>query len=348
MRLESLARTGYIWCSIFGWYNPGNNPLLPADHRVGLAPLRNTANPDTKRLAHELIDVTGLLRHLHTLDFTPATKEDVLLVHHEKYVNRVELESNHTGGDCGDGASPFGRGAYDIALHGLGAALSMLKAVVKGEVRNGYTLMHPPGHHAEPDTGRGQCMFNNGAISAEYALRNLGMRKVAIVDVHVLTISVHQDRNFPADTGMAEHRGEGKGFGYNFNIPLLPGCGNGAYEYTLETLVLPALWRYKPDLIIVASGLDAGIMDPLARQSVTNKGFVSITKKLMRVADELGHGRLVYLQEGIHRIIETLAGVQTLEVDPYEGFLDTQYGSALEPWQKKAIDRLVPHLDDIK
>ncbi|GAA6007131.1 uncharacterized protein JCM10292_004128 [Rhodotorula paludigena] len=336
---------------------------------VGLAPLRNTANPDTKRLAHELIDVTGLLRHLHTLDFTPATKKDVLLVHHEKYVNRVELESNHPGGDCGDGASPFGRGAYDIALHGLGAALSMLKAVVKGEVKNGYTLMHPPGHHAEPDTGRGQCMFNNGAISAEYALRNLGMRKVAIVDldvhhgngaekVDVLTISVHQDRNFPADTGMAEHRGEGKGFGFNFNIPLLPGCGNGAYEYTLETLVLPALWRYKPDLIIVASGLDAGIMDPLARQSVTNKGFVSITKKLMRIADELGHGRLVYLQEGgyapayvplsIHRIIETLAGVQTLEVDPYEGFLDTEYGSALEPWQRKAIDRLVPHLDDIK
>lgn len=91
-------------------------------------------------------------------------------------------------------------------------------------------LIHPPGHHAEPAGGRGFCMFNNGAVCAEYAVKKLGFKKVAIVDldVHhgngaekifwsrsdVLTVSVHQDRCFPTDSGFAEARGVGNGLGY--------------------------------------------------------------------------------------------------------------------------------------
>ncbi|BGP49780.1 hypothetical protein JCM10450v2_005685 [Rhodotorula kratochvilovae] len=369
-----LLKTAYLWTAAFGWWDTGADPLMPSDFRLGIAPNKHVAHPDAKRLAHELIEVTGLLDHLDHLPIQPAQEKHVLLVHDKQYVDRVKRESNLTGGDCGDGVSPFGRGGFDLALHGVGAALTLLESVVSGETRNGYALVHPAGHHAEPDRGRGFCMFNNGAISAEYAIKTLGLKKVAIVDldVHhgngaekifwkrndVLTISIHQDRCFPPDSGFASSRGAGKGFGYNMNVPLPPGSGTDAYLYSLKTLVLPALRRFKPDVILVASGLDANIMDPLARQSVTADGFAEITRQMVKIADELVGGKLVYLQEGgyspayvpicIHRVIETLANVTTLPVDPYGFVINQQYGTALEPWQRKAIDGYKGMLKDIK
>ncbi|GAA5917342.1 hypothetical protein JCM8208_000994 [Rhodotorula glutinis] len=368
-----LLKTAYLWTAAMGWWDTGADPLMPSDFRLGIAPNKHVAHPDSKRLAHELIEVTGLLEHVERLPVQPAREEHVLLVHDAKYVERVKRESNETGGDCGDGVSPFGLGAYELALKGVGASLDLLTSVVSGKVQNGYALVHPAGHHADPDRGRGFCMFNNGAIAAEYARKKLGLKKVAIVDldVHhgngaekifwerndVLTVSIHQDRCFPPDSGFASSRGAGKGYGYNLNIPLPPGSGTDAYLYALKTLVQPALRRYKPDIITVPSGLDANIMDPLARQSVTADGFALITREMMNVAHELTKGRLVYLQEGgyspqytpicIHRIIETLANVTTLAEDPYGYIINSQYGQDLEPWQRAAIDALKPHLKDI-
>lgn len=118
----------------------------------------------------------------------------------------------------------------EIAKLATGGAYELLKAVINGEVDNGYALIHPPGHHAEPDTGMGFCMLNNVAICAASAISELGLSRVAIVDIDVhhgngaekifwgrkdvLHISIHQDRNFPHDTGMASSRGIGDGFGY--------------------------------------------------------------------------------------------------------------------------------------
>ena len=73
----------------------------------------------------------------------------------------------------------------------------------------------------------------------------------------VLTISIHQEHCFPPSSGGTEVRGSGAGSGYNLNIPLLPGGGHQAYVDAMERLVLPALHRYKPELIVVASGFDA-------------------------------------------------------------------------------------------
>ncbi|GAA5848859.1 hypothetical protein JCM8547_006368 [Rhodosporidiobolus lusitaniae] len=368
-------KTGYCWTSAFGWWDTGSDPMMPADHRIGVAPHANhVAHPDTKRRAHELIEVTGLLNHLERLPVVPAKEEDVLLVHEAKYVNRLKRESNENGGDLGDTVSPFGRGGFDLALMGVGGVLSLIDGVVSGRLKNGYALTHPPGHHAEPELGRGFCAFNNASIAAEYAIKRLGLKRVAIVDldVHhgngaekifwarddVLHISVHQDRCFPADSGFSSSRGNGAGFGYNFNIPLPPGGGNGLYSYVLDTLVLPALRQFKPDLVIVACGLDPNQMDPLARMSVTADGFAEMTKKMMSVVEELGHERLVYTQEGgyspyyvpicIHRIIETLSGITTLAEDPYHHILAPQYGSDLEPWQKESVDKLVGNLEAIQ
>lgn len=158
-------------------------------------------------------------------------------------------------------------------------------------------------------------MFNNVGILALSTLAKYpAVKRVAIVDIDVhsgngaekaflgrsdiLDISLHQDRCFPTWTGHASTRGEGEGFGYTLNVPLPPGSGNDAYAYAFDKVVEPALRRYKPDIILVASGADANVMDPLARQMVDVQGFRDVASRLKRMAEELCGGKIVFVQEG--------------------------------------------------
>ncbi len=215
--------------------------------------------------------------------------------------------------------------------------------MLDGTVDNVYALTRPPGHHAEPDLGRGFCIFANAAIGAEHAREARGLDRVAVVDwdVHhgngtqkifwedpsVLTISSHQDNNYPPDSGHVHEVGAGAGEGYNLNIPLPPGSGVGAYVAAYERVVAPALRAFKPELIIVASGLDASAMDPLARMMMHSDGYRQLTRLLMDVAEDVCDGRLVVEHEGGYSsayvpfcglaVVEELAGVRSAIDDPF-------------------------------
>lgn len=102
----------------------------------------------------------------------------------------------------------------------------------------------------------------------------------------VLTISMHQDGLFPPPpSGDAEHRGQGEGVGFNINIPLPPGCGHGAYVHAFDDIVLKAVHMYKPELIVVASGFDAGGLDPLGRQMLHQGTYRYFATKLRELSD---------------------------------------------------------------
>lgn len=119
------------------------------------------------------------------------------------------------------------------------------------------------------------CSFNNVAIAAQYARDHLGVKKIATVDfdVHhgngaqkmfykrndILTISIHQDQYYPPDSGFVGEIGEGEGKGYNINVPVPPGSNNKTYELAFDEVIVPALAAYKPDLIIIASGVDPNV-----------------------------------------------------------------------------------------
>lgn len=108
-----------------------------------------------------------------------------------------------------------------------------------------------------------------------------------------------KDRNYPPTACPASSRGDGEGFGYTLNVPLPPGSGNDAFAgYAFDEVVLPALHRYQPDIILVASGVDANLMDPLSRTAVTTTGFRMIAEKLKAAAEELCSGKIVFCQEG--------------------------------------------------
>jgi acetoin utilization deacetylase AcuC-like enzyme len=166
-------------------------------------------------------------------------------------------------------------------------------------------------------------------------------------DAQTLTISIHQDNCYPKGTGKLTERGEGAGQGYNINVPLPPGSGHGAYLATFDRVVVPALERFRPDLIVVASGLDANGCDPLARMMCYADTYREMTARLMSSAKALCGGKLVVCHEGGYSpqvvpfaalaIIEQLSGCKTDVIDPLSGHIATFAGQDLQPHQDAVI-----------
>ena len=218
----------------------------------------------------------------------------------------------------------------------------------------------------------GFCIFGNAAIAAHHARQARGLSRVAIVDwdVHhgngtqaafygdgsVLTISIHQDNCFPPGSGTLEENGEGDGLGANLNIPLPAGSGVPAYVRALERVVVPALDGFRPELVIVASGLDASGMDPLARMVMHSDGYRELTRLLMGVADRHAGGRLVVEHEGGYSqavvpfcglaIVETLSGIRTDVIDPFIELIAGQAPTLL-PHQEAAIEAAAALVDRV-
>lgn len=163
----------------------------------------------------------------------------------------------------------------------------------------------------------GYCFFNHVGIAAEDAIAD-GAARVAIVDwdVHhgngtqsgfyhradVLTVSMHMDHGAwgptHPETGRVEERGIGDGAGFNLNVPLPMGSTDAAYLGAFDEIVAPRLRDFRPDMLIIANGVDAGQFDPNGRQLVTMSGFHGLASRARALADELCAGRLLVVQEG--------------------------------------------------
>ena len=358
--------TGYVWHERYGWHDTGTAAgFMPAGGYV--QPYEHFESPDTKRRLAALVEVSGLVDDLTRIAPRQATEEEILRVHTRDYLDRIKRDSaDPHGGDCGDGTSPFGPGSYEIACLAAGGTMAAAEAVASGRVRNAYALVRPPGHHAIPSTGMGFCIFANISIAIRHLRATFGVDKVAVVDwdVHhgngtegifyedpaTLTISIHQDRLFPPESGYVEHRGRGPGEGYALNVPLPPGSGNGAYLEAFDRVVIPALRRFRPELIFVASGFDSASGDPLGRMMLTSSGYRAMTALLVEAAGELCGGRIVMSHEGGYSpvyvpfcglaVIEALSGVRAPVADPFDAVWSAVGAQDLQPWQEEVIARV--------
>jgi acetoin utilization deacetylase AcuC-like enzyme len=186
----------------------------------------------------------------------------------------------------------------------------------------------------------GFCLFNHVAVAAAYARQKQGLQRVAIVDwdVHhgngtqdafiadpaVLYVSTHEYPFYPG-TGAAEERGSGAGKGFNINIPMPHGSGDAEHIRAFDDVVLPALRRFQPQLILVSSGFDAHYADDIAMQQLSVDGYGALASMVKQAADELCGGKIVVAQEGgyhltalpwcVRRTIEILRG-DDLTPDP--------------------------------
>ena len=219
-------------------------------------------------------------------------------VHSTRNMARVpEAIVGRAGHYQADTACPIGPGTWEGVTASAGVAVSAAEALMADMQGAGagarapfaYALCRPPGHHAFADQAGGFCFLNNSALAAEACLAG-GARRVAIldVDVHhgngtqgifydrndVLTVSLHGDPRhyYPFFAGYADERGAGSGRGFNINKPLPKGTNDQAYHQVLDA-VLEDIAAYRPDVLIVALGLDASEADPLAFFGVTTDGF---------------------------------------------------------------------------
>lgn len=167
-------------------------------------------------------------------------------------------------------------GSWQAALLAAGTSLSAMKHVLDGEGKIVYALVRPPGHHAQPTQADGYCFLNNAAIAVQLALTS-GLDKIAVIDIdvhygngtaqgfycsdNVLTISLHMNHGSwgPShpQNGTIDELGEGNGYGYNLNIPLPNGTGDRGYKYAMDELVVPAVHKFNPDMIVMVIGQDS-------------------------------------------------------------------------------------------
>ena len=343
--------TGFMFDERTLWHTTGEAALFlkPGGWIQPPAAGGHAESPETKRRFKNLLDVSGLSRHLTVETAPEATEEALRRIHPAQYLNEFKRLSDAGGGQLGE-ETPFGQGSYEIAALSTGLAIQAMDRVLIGQWQNAYSLSRPPGHHCLPDTPMGFCLLANIPIAVEEMRARHQLGKVAVIDwdVHhgngtqaifwdradTLTISLHQHACYPTNSGFVTERGAGAGQGANINVPLLPGGGHHSYLTAMDRIVLPALHSFKPDLIVVASGLDANALDPLARMLAHSDTYRAMTERLIQAAHTLCGGRLVMVHEGGYSeayvpfcgqaIMETLSGRRTQVIDPFLDFLMAQ------------------------
>jgi acetoin utilization deacetylase AcuC-like enzyme len=236
----------------------------------------------------------------------PATVDEVAAVHRREYVETVRSVSASARPTLLDVDTICTETTYEAALLAAGAAIGAVE-------RGGFSLARPPGHHALAGRAMGFCVFNNVAVAARFAQRELGLARVAILDwdVHhgngtqeafwdddsVFFASLHQWPFYPGSGG------PGDGSSTTLNVPLAAGAGDEEVLAALEQDVAPAFEAFDPDLLLVSAGFDAAAGDPIGGLRVSEEGFAALTARTGRICE-----RLAFVLEGGYNT-QTLPGL---------------------------------------
>lgn len=253
----------------------------------------------------------------------PAAREILALNHSKAYITRVEATAGKTSAtlDPDTRTSPH---SCDAAKLAAGATVTATQLVITKEIKNGFVLARPPGHHAEADQSSGFCLFNNIAIAARYALKKLKLKRILIIDwdLHhgngtqnsfydtdkVLYFSTHQYPYFPGSGGLNE-TGQGDGKGFTINVPLSGGQGDQEFANIFHQLLVPLAREYKPEIIMVSAGFDTYHGDPLGTMNLSVDGFAYMTKVLRDLAVELCNSRIIMVLEGGYNLVGLKNGI---------------------------------------
>jgi acetoin utilization deacetylase AcuC-like enzyme len=272
------------------------------------------SHPERPERIRALIDMTDSIKRTGLQHRAPreATPEEIALCHQPQYVQLMRETATLERFDF-DPDTHTSRDSYRTALLAAGGVLTALEAVMDGEVDNAFAIVRPPGHHALPDRAMGFCFFNNVAIAAAWLLKHRGLTRIMIVDwdVHhgngtqamfyespeVLYASTHQYPHYPG-SGSLHEIGAGRGEGYTVNAPMPADFGDDEYLRFFDDFILPIGRAFRPEVILVSCGFDCHWRDPLAQMRVTEEGFVSMARRVKKLAAECCRGRMVAALEG--------------------------------------------------
>jgi len=261
---------------------------------------------------------SGLDYVVRQFDANPIDKSLISLAHTQEYINFV-FDNAPTEDDetfvVGEDSVMDSKTLTSILLS-AGAVIDGVDLVMNKTLSSAFCTTRPPGHHAEHNKGMGFCYFNNIAIAAAYAKQKYKLKRIAIVDFDVHHGNGTEDivRNyFPtvddtADTSYLFCSSYQYPF-YPFDItesdtppvintPLAATSKGDAFRKAISEHWLPALNKFKPEMIFISAGFDAHIEDEMSQICLTESDYRWVTDELRVIAQEHAQGRIVSVLEG--------------------------------------------------
>ncbi len=255
----------------------------------------------------------GLDREVCVCAPVAAGKAEIERFHTPEYVERVRMQSRHGVGYLDMGDTPAFIGVYEAASIVVGTTLDAVARILRGECRRGFVPIAGM-HHARRDGAAGFCVFNDCGVAIETLRSEHGLRRIAYVDIDahhgdgvlyafesdpdLVIVDFHEDgRYLYPGTGTAEETGRGAAQGTKHNYPLPPSAGDAALLQVWPE-VEAILRRAQPEFILLQCGADSLAGDPLTHLALSPIAHAHVAASLCRLADELGHGRVLALGGG--------------------------------------------------
>ncbi len=273
-------------------------------HDMGLM---HPERPERLAAIEEALRSEGLWDRLDHLEAPFATDEEILRVHPKAHLDLIRRSAPKEGVFFVDPDTAMNPHTLDAAYRAAGALVLAVDHVMARRASHAFCSVRPPGHHAEPDFAMGFCFFNNVAIGMAHALERHKLERVAVLDfdVHhgngtelsfktdprVLMCSTFQHPFFP-NRGFIENGPNMK------NVPLPAGTTSTEFRHSVEDRWLPALQRFRPQMVFLSAGFDAHQRDPLANFKLSEADFAWVTDQARAVARESAENRIVSVLEG--------------------------------------------------
>ena len=242
-----------------------------------------------------------------------ATDEQLLLFHTQDYIDKVRVQSSIGEGYLDGGDTSARTGIDDAACWVVGTALHAIDKIMQGDCNKAFTPIAGL-HHAHRDSAAGFCVFNDCGIAIEYLRQHYQVQRIAYVDIDahhgdgvfyafesdadLCFVDFHQDGNtlYPG-TGFINETGKGKAVGKKLNIPLPPNSSDGLAMKFWEQAE-KFIDHSKPEFILLQSGADSLLGDPITQLNLSSKFHAHVTKRLSYLAEKHCEGRLMVMGGG--------------------------------------------------
>ncbi|XP_061644669.1 histone deacetylase 6 [Phyllopteryx taeniolatus] len=313
-RRSSASGTGLVYSETFTLHQN----LWDSNH---------AESPDRVTSIMEELERQELLSRCVRVQPRAATDEELLLVHTKHYIDLIKSTQKMSETELRLLSDKYDSiyihpATFQVSILAVGSVLQLVDQVLTSELRNGFAVIRPPGHHAQSNEANGFCIFNNVAIAARYAQNKHQVKRVLIVDwdVHhgqgvqyvfqedpsVLYMSVHRFEHCAFWPHLPESDNTFVGCapaeGQNINLAwTTAGKSDADYMCAFQQLLLPVAYEFQPELVLVSAGFDAALGDPKGQMCVIPECFQTLTHMLMSLAE----GRLILALEGGYNLQST-------------------------------------------